>query len=208
MAGVAALVGCDSGAVRGAVTAPTIIAPETAPLAERVLSVLPGVTVSAPEMAWGQREGSDEWTAAALAALNDEGVTLLSTVPADVLQYCPGYATQSRDNRAAFWAGFLSKVAGQESGWNPLSHQGEALGLLGITKAAAQQYKCADGLLDVQANMTCAVRILSQSVVRDGAIMGDEKQGWRGMARDWLKLRSSGRRTDIANWTSRQSYCK
>ncbi len=159
-------------------------------------------------MAWGDRAESAEWTATALAALNAEGVTLLSTVPGDVLEYCPGYATQSRENRAAFWAGFLSKLAGQQSGWNPLSRRGEANGLLGITTAAAKQYRCAGGLLDAKANMTCAVRILSQSVVRDGAIHGNDKQGWRGMARDWLSLRSAGGRRDIARWTSRQSYCK
>ena len=132
-------------------------------------------------------------------------------MPADVLEYCPGYAKQSPQDRAAFWAGFMSKVAGQESGWNPLSRRGDAVGLLGVSAKAAQGAGCEAGLLDVRANLQCGVRIMARNVARDGAISAPADstgRGWRGAARDLLSLRSGSSRGELATWTRRQSYCR
>lgn len=206
---MAVLAGCGTPAVRDAVRAPTMV-PDAKPGAvARLRAALPGGKPL--PMAWEGQAQSDEWTAAMLEALETEGVTLMSSMPADVLEYCPGYAKQSPQDRAAFWAGFMSKVAGQESGWNPLSRRGDAVGLLGVSAKAAQGAGCEAGLLDVRANLQCGVRIMARNVARDGAIsapLDSTGRGWRGAARDLLSLRSGSSRGELATWTRRQSYCR
>ncbi|WP_299360247.1 transglycosylase SLT domain-containing protein [uncultured Paracoccus sp.] len=207
----AGLAGCDTAAVRQAVTAPTIVPSERPGIGATVLSALPGIQPGMT-LAWSGQTQSDEWTAATLEALQTEGVSLLSAMPADVLEYCPGYSRQSPQDRAAFWAGFLSKVASVESGWNPLAKRGDAVGMLGITPRVAQSHGCSASLLDVRENLKCGVRIMARNVVRDGTIGGTDadgaSRGWRGVTRDWLSLRSAARRSDVASWTRRQSYCR
>lgn len=194
LAGMAALTltACGtSDAVRSATTAPTI-----AP-----------TNIRHPEMSWGTDNA--EWTAAALQALNEEGVTLLSTVPADVMQFCPGYAKQSRENRAAFWAGLISRVARHESSHNASAKGGGGryLGLMQISRPTAKANGCGGSLLKGEDNLRCAVRIVARQVAKDKAIVGG-KGGWRGVARDWMPLRNASKRADIANFTKKQSYCQ
>ena len=212
---LATLAACGGEAVRSAVTAPTMIPDAKPGLGGRVLAALPGGRKTAPAMEWTSQDGSDEWTRATLAALESEGVTLLSTIPSDVIQYCPSYAKQNRENRANFWAGFLSSVAKQQSGLNPAAKGGQdSMGLMLITPAAAVVHGCGGSMLDGSSNMACAVRILAKSVVADGAIHGGDdqqaepKRGWRGVARDWMPLRSKAKRAEIANFTKKQSYCQ
>lgn len=164
---------------------------------------------SVPTMRWGKRSGSDEWTKAALTALEAEGVTLLSTTPSDVKNFCPGYASLSREQRKHFWVGLLSSVAKHESGYNPGAKGGGGryLGLMQISAQTAQNYNCQGSMLDGRNNMACAVKIAATNVGRDGTIAGAQGKGWRGVARDWMPLRSTEKRTDIAGWTSKQSYC-
>ncbi len=164
---------------------------------------------SAPTMRWGNRSGSDAWTKAALKALDAEGVTLLSTVPSDVKSFCPGYASLTREDRKHFWAGLLSSVAKHESGYNPGAKGGGGryLGLMQISPATARHYSCGGSMLDGSSNMACAVKIAAKNVSRDGAIVSGQGKGWRGVARDWMPLRSSSKRADIADWTKQQSYC-
>ncbi len=162
-----------------------------------------------PAMRWGQRTGSQEWTAAALSALEDEGVTLLSTVPSDVQSFCPEYASLDRETRKHFWVGLLSSVAKHESSYNPGAQGGGGryLGLMQISPATARHYGCDGTMLDGASNMACAVKIAARNVSRDQAIVSGQGSGWRGIARDWMPLRSSSKRADIAGWTSQQSYC-
>lgn len=197
-----ALAACDTPAVRSAVTAPTMAPQERTGLAARLWGA------NAPAMAWDGQDQSGEWTAALLDALEAEGVTLMSAMPADVLEYCPAYARQTPETRAAFWAGFLSKLAGQESGRNPGARKGDEVGLLAIAAEAARENGCAAGLLDHRANLQCGVRIMARSITRDGAIGAEGPRGWRGAARDMLSLRSRSDRTELAEWTRRQDYCR
>ncbi len=164
---------------------------------------------SAPDMRWGNRAGSDAWTKAALSALESEGVTLLSTVPSDVGSFCPGYATLNREERKHFWVGLLSSVAKHESGYNPAAKGGGGryLGLMQISPATANHYNCSGSMLDGSNNMACAVKIAARNVSRDGAIVSGQGKGWRGVARDWMPLRSGAKRADIAGWTKSQSFC-
>lgn len=206
LAGLAALTltACGtSAAVREATTAPTI-APAARPSAPARVATALHLRKAPPAMRWG--DDNPEWTAAALDALNEEGITLLSTVPSDVLQFCPGYATASRESRAAFWAGLLSSVAKHESGHRAGAKGGGGryLGLMQISAPTARANGCRGSLLRGEDNLRCAVRIMARHVVRDNAIAG----GKRGLARDWMPLRSSAKRSDIAGWTRKQSYCR
>lgn len=201
---VLALAGCGAAeAGRRATTAPTIAPVERPSATDRLASAV-GLRKEQPAMRWG--EDNPEWTEAALSALQSEGVTLLSTVPSDVMQFCPGYARQTRENRAAFWAGLVSAVAHHEG-----AAQGSRRGLLRLSRPQAQEGACGAGE-DGAGNLRCAVRIMAQEVGRDGAIAGGTEaqggRGWRGVARSWMPLRSKEKRAEIAGWTRRQSYCR
>ena len=161
-----------------------------------------------PPMRWGERAGSDAWTQATLAALDREGVTILSRVPHDINAFCPNYAELNQNGRKAFWAGLLSAVAKHESTYNPQASGGGGkwLGLMQIAPATWRNYGCSGNIKNGGDNMACAVKIMSKQVARDNAVAHDGN-GWRGVARDWAPMRNSSKRADIAAWTSSQSYC-
>lgn len=164
---------------------------------------------AAPPMRWDHRTGSDAWTDATLAALDREGVTILSQVPHDINSFCPNYAELTQTGRKAFWAGLLSALAKHESTYNPQASGGggQWLGLMQIAPATWRSYDCSGTITNGADNMSCAVRIMSRQVARDNAVVQDGSGGWRGVARDWAPMRSSSKRADIAAWTSNQSYC-
>lgn len=172
-----------------------------------------GATDIAPVMRWDHRPEATVWTEATLQALHTDGAALLATVPADIAAYCPGYETASADERAAFWAGFLSALAKHESTWNPQASGGGGkwLGLLQIAPATASAYGCtaddATALREGTGNLQCGVRIAAHQVGRDGAIASSGGR-WAGVARDWAPMRSDAKRADIAAWTREQNYCK
>ncbi|MDO5605653.1 MAG: lytic transglycosylase [Paracoccus sp. (in: a-proteobacteria)] len=202
---VAALAGCETAAIsRAAVDAPTLAPGEPGPL-RRAVARLPGVP-DLPAMQWDDQEMGAEWTVATLAALDAEGAALMSQVPADVLEYCPSYARQSHENRRAFWAGLISAMARQEGAGSGA--------VMRVSAAQARSHGCGGAMSDVQANLSCAVRIAARQVITDNAIAATsgggaaESRSWRGAARDWLSLRNPARRGQIANWTRSQSYCR
>lgn len=199
---------CDSASIgKAAVDAPTLNAGQPG-LTRRAMSKLPGAE-PLPAMHWDGRDNSAEWTDATLAALDAEGAVLMSRVPADVMEYCPSYASQSPENRKAFWAGFLSVVAKYESSHNPRAKGGGGRyqGLMQISTATARNFGCDGSMLDAKANMACAVKIAARQIGQDNAI-ARSGGGWRGVARDWMPLRNKAKRADIAAWTSKQFYCK
>ena len=138
------------------------------------------------------------------------GIVLATRVPADIETWCPGYATASLQDRRAFWAGLLSAVAKYESSWNPRSAGGGGryIGLMQISPKSASNYRCeatsAAALKNGGANLECAVKILAYQVGRDGLVAG---KGNRGIGRDWMPLRKSSQRADMAKWTRKQAYC-
>ncbi|ODT59535.1 MAG: hypothetical protein ABS73_09500 [Paracoccus sp. SCN 68-21] len=162
----------------------------------------------APPMRWGERNGADEWTRATMEALGREGVTMLSSVPHDIAEFCPNYRQLAPTGRKAFWAGLLSAVARHESTFNPQAAGGGGrwIGLMQIAPATWRHYGCDGNIRDGADNMACAVKIASRQVARDNAVARDGS-GWRGVARDWAPMRSPKKRADIAAWTSSQSYC-
>ena len=163
-----------------------------------------------PVMRWDHTPYAPVWTASAMNALTTHGAVLPAMVPADVETWCPGYPTASLEERRAFWAGFLSSLAKYESTWRPDASGGGGrwLGLLQIAPATARSYGCkadeAAELKDGALNLSCAVRIMSRTVARDGVI----SQGMRGVAADWGPFHSASKRQDMAAWTRSQSYCR
>ena len=164
-----------------------------------------------PAMRWDHRPEAQEWTKRSLIAIADQDAKLASRVPADIGAWCPGYAKAPIQNRRAFWAGLLSAVAKYESSWNPKAAGGGGrwVGLMQIAPKTAANYGCAArssaSLKNGGANLECAVKIVAAQVGRDGLVAGN---GGSGIGRDWAPLKNRAKRSEMAAWTSRQSYCQ
>lgn len=163
-----------------------------------------------PIMRWDHRPESAEWTASTMNALRNQGAPLLSEIPADINEYCPGYITATEDERAAFWAGIFSALAKHESTWNPAASGGggQWIGLVQIAPMTARHYGCeaqtTAALKDGAANLACAVRIAAHTVVRDGYV----GTGREGLAADWAPFLNAAKRADMVEWTRQQPYCQ
>jgi hypothetical protein len=168
-------------------------------------------TGALPAMRWDHRPEAAEWTGRTLAAIARHDDVLAGKIPADIESWCPGYATASRPERRAFWAGLLSAIAKYESSWNPRASGGSGryVGVMQISPESAAHYSCAarsvEALKDGAANLECAVQFMAQNVGRDGVVAG---KGNRGVGRDWMPLRKSEKRAAIADWTKQQAYCR
>lgn len=166
-----------------------------------------------PAMAWDHRPEAATWTRATLAALDAHGGALLASLPGDIARFCPAYAQATRADRAAFWSGLLSILAKYESTWRPEASGGGGawIGLTQIDPRTARGYGCtaktSAALKNGAANLSCAVRIAAAQVGADQMLVS-QNGNWRGMARDWAPFRDPAKRTDMAAWTSRQSYCQ
>ncbi|WP_242679141.1 transglycosylase SLT domain-containing protein [Rhodobacter calidifons] len=165
----------------------------------------------APPMQWDHHPEAEEWTESTLVALSTKDPVLSERVPADIETWCPGYASATVPERRAFWAGLLSAVARYESTWNEKASGGGGrwIGLMQISPRSAANYGCEAtspiALKDGEANLECAVEIMSTQVARDGMVAG---AGDRGIGRDWAPLRSEEKRMAMAAWTRAQPYCK
>ena len=164
-----------------------------------------------PATRWTHQPNHVLWNRTALSALKTHGRPLVDSVPADVTNWCPRYPQANRDDRAAFWVGFMSALAKFESTYRPkaVGGGGRWHGLLQILPATARGYGCNVGtgaaLQNGAANLSCAVRIMAVTVPRDGVIYAP---GGRGVAADWGPMRSRAKRADMASWLRRQSYCE
>jgi hypothetical protein len=84
-------------------------------------------------------------------------------------------------------------VAKYESTWNENASGGGGrwIGLMQISPRSAANYGCdatsVGALKDGEANLECAVEIMSTQVAKDGLVAGG---GNRGIGRDWAPLRS------------------
>ncbi|MFY0690884.1 MAG: transglycosylase SLT domain-containing protein [Paracoccaceae bacterium] len=160
---------------------------------------------------WDHLPQAALWSRAAVAALFDHGTPLLRSTPADIAKWCPGYLGADAQGRAAFWTSLLSALARYESTFDPAAvGSGKWYGLLQIAPATARGYGCraktGAGLKDAAANLSCAVRIWSVTVPRDGVLA--EKGGrLAGIAADWGPMRFSDKRARMAAYTRAQPYC-
>ena len=162
-----------------------------------------------PVARWDFRPEGREWTQASVAALASYGRPLIELVPGDIEAWCPGYETASEAERKAFWVGLLSALAKHESTWRPeaAGGGGQWFGLLQISPATARGYGCraqtAEALKDGAANLSCAIRIMSVTVPRDGVVAA----GGRGIAADWGPFHQSTKREEMRQWVRSQPYC-
>jgi hypothetical protein len=85
---------------------------------------------------------------------------------------------------------------------------GRWFGLVQISPATARYRGCSatsgQALLDAEANLRCGVRIMGETVPRDGVV----SQGMRGVAADWGPFHSSRKREDMRQWLVAQDYCQ
>lgn len=169
------------------------------------------MSFGAPPMQWDHRPEGGEWTESTLVAVSTKDPQLSERIPADIETWCPSYTEATVEERRAFWTGLLSAVAKYESTWNETASGGGGrwIGLMQIDPRSAANYGCeatsVGALKDGEANLECAVEIMSRQVAKDGLVAGG---GNRGIGRDWAPLRSSQKRAAMAAWTSQQPYCK
>lgn len=162
----------------------------------------------APPMMWDFHPEGASWTAASLAMLAGDAAPLTAFVPDDIDAWCPAYPTSDAGARAAFWTGLLSALAEHESTWNPgVVGAGRYFGLTQISPATARFYGCratsGDALLDGPANLQCALRIWSTTVLRDGVV----SEGRGGVAADWGPMTVASKREEMRAWVQAQPYC-
>lgn len=199
--------------------------PLKAALAAAVVSIVTGCTLSTPAAIanpvkpadiptrWDHRPEAALWNAAAFQAMANDSRALITTVPADIDTFCPGYAAANEDERKAFWTAFFSGLAGFESTWRPeaAGAGGRYRGLLQIWPTSARFHGCdiahPDELFDGAANLRCGARIAAQAVARDGVVAGGPGR-WGGVARDWPPLRNATKRNDIAAFTRSLPVCQ
>jgi hypothetical protein len=162
-----------------------------------------------PALRWDDHPQAEDWTRASLAALSGTSAHLARSVPADIAEWCPGYATAEPGQRRAFWAGLISALSWYESTHRPqVVGGGRWFGLMQIAPATARARGCraqtGEALLDGSANLACAVRIIGQNVARDGVVA----RGRGGVAAEWAPFRSSRKRTSMRDWVRAQDYCR
>jgi len=167
---------------------------------------------SPPEVVarWDHRSEASQWNDSMVQALMTDGAAMLNLTPGDADTFCPGYAGAGPEGRAAFWVAFFSGLARFESGWRPdaAGAGGRYQGLLQISPATARHHGCdlsaPGGLYDGVTNLTCATRIATAAVTRDGVMAS----GRRGVAADWPPLRDPRKRAEIAAFTRGLDTCR
>lgn len=169
-----------------------------------------------PHARWSHRTEARLWTRAALSALGGHAAPLVDLVPGDIENWCPAYRQADAQTRAAFWVGFLSALSKHESTYRPdaVGGGGRWYGLMQILPATARGYGCwarsGAALKSGADNLSCALRIMARTVVRDGVVHGYSAQlrrKWRGVSADWGPMRSRAKRAEMAGWLRGQSYC-
>ncbi|MEM9031931.1 MAG: transglycosylase SLT domain-containing protein [Pseudomonadota bacterium] len=162
-----------------------------------------------PAARWDTMDGSADWTQAVVAALDGPASALIETVPRDIERWCPAFERSDPDGRRAFWVGLVSALAGHESTWQPeiSDSEGRWHGLLQISPQTAEGYGCdatdADALKDAASNLACGLRIMAETVTRDGVV----SEGGAGVAADWAPFADAEKHADMVAWVRAQSYC-
>jgi hypothetical protein len=138
---------------------------------------------------------------------------LLEIVPEDIAEWCPAYAENDAEDRAAFWTALLSALSRHESTWNPraVGGGGRWFGLLQIYPPTAEFRDCGadtgEELKSAPANLSCAVKIMAATVPRDQAV-AVKGERWMGVAADWGPIRNDAKRLEMQRYTKRQTYCR
>lgn len=170
--------------------------------------------VGLPNTRWYHIRGSDVWTKSTLVALKNHGARLEQTVPNDIAKWCPAYAQAGPAQRRHFWVGLMSTLAKHESTYRPAvsGDSGRSHGLLQIRTPTAELFGCQSTskaqLHQPVGNLSCAVRIMSKTVIRDNAVSHKSNGKRGGMGADWGPFVQSAKREDMRAWVKRQDYCQ
>ena len=165
-----------------------------------------------PQARWDFKPGGRVWTRAAMTAIAAHANALTNVVPRDIDTWCPGYPDAGTEARRAFWVGMMSALSKHESTYNPRAVGGgdQWYGLLQIYPDTARRYGCraqtGEALKNPAENLSCAARIMAVTVARDRAVALNDGR-WRGVAADWGPMQNARKISEMAAWTSRQSYC-
>lgn len=164
------------------------------------------VATFAEGQAWDQTQNDSAWNAAMLSSLQAQGDGLVNTVPSDITRYCPGYTKANTEQRRHFWAGVMRIAKQVDKDNNPLAQPAvkQVTGLASYSSRANADSGCTD----TTGNGACAMRIMSDHIIQDGALFGDVSSGWRGLARQWMPFRSKAVQNDVTNWAMGQKYCR
>ena len=167
-----------------------------------------------PRARWENRRRGTLWTRVAMSSVMAHGRPLIATVPDDIDDWCPAYPDQTDENRAAFWVALLSTLTRYESTWRPQAVGGGGLwyGLAQILPTTAELRKCrvttGEELKHGPSNLSCAIRIMANTVPRDNAISIRGKRRWQGVAADWGPMTTTWMREDMQRYTRKQTYCR
>lgn len=175
-------------------------------------------------MAWDVRIEGRTWTSTTMGAIDTLAPALLTTLPADIDAFCPGYRTASPANRRAFYTSMLAELARYESNFEPTTRFQEptikdragrpvvSRGLLQISQESANGYGCGitseAQLHDATVNLQCGVRILGKWVVQDQLIAGFSAGAWRGASRYWSPFRDRAKLADMQSALNALPYCR
>jgi hypothetical protein len=174
------------------------------------------------EASWNKKLEAESWTEATLSALDQEGERMLTLAPADASDFCPTYASLSREDRKAVWVQLISAMAVKESDLDPTQtyvenfkdssrNQVKSRGLLQLSFESAQAYGCEvnkpEDLHNSALNLRCGVKILDHWISQDGVIASKAKDSWRGGARYWSVLRNPQKKKFIFDSTGALALC-
>jgi hypothetical protein len=147
---------------------------------------------------------------------------MLTLAPADASDFCPTYASLSREDRKAVWVQLISAMAVKESDLDPTQtyvenfkdssrNQVKSRGLLQLSFESAQAYGCEvnkpEDLHNSALNLRCGVKILDHWISQDGVIASKAKDSWRGGARYWSVLRNPQKKKFIFDSTGALALC-
>ena len=174
------------------------------------------------QVSWSYLPEGNAWTVITQDAIERYGQGLMSVVPDDIENFCPRYLDLTRGEKGDFWVHLISKLAYYESNYNTNERYAEnfldrngvpiiSRGLLQLSKESANGYGCKIQnpleLYNPQTNISCAVRILTRWVTRDGVIVKKVGQHWRGIARYWSPFRNNKKQREIKLYTSSLRMC-
>lgn len=168
-------------------------------------------------LAWYGVNGAQAWT----DQLHESVLaSMLPTLdPASVKDFCPHYDELDAPSRVMFWMQLMSKIAEQESGFNPKSTYQEpggsrgpgtlSVGLFQISYEDERPYgleplnRANDDLENAVVNIRCTVKMMEHLIDQDDALYGKTKLGkWVGLSRYWSCMRP-----DHRSFALIKSYC-
>ena len=163
------------------------------------------------------------WTEHALTSMKTYGQALLTTKLSDSASFCPKYNGLSAQQKREFWVYLLSAMTKYESNFKLAmtykelfkDSKGEFVisrGLLQISFESSEGYSCGfadeEAIYDPELNLDCGIKILNFWITRDRSLAGRSGNTWRGGARYWSTLRSTGTPyAEITKLTRKLPFC-